>query len=330
MCAKPEIPSSFPWCYLFIHHTKVESVSRKIKENFPIFIHKSIVYKRENKRIRKEERPTISGLIFVQGDGNKIEAFLKKNFFGLHLVKDCSTKEIATIDNRAMQAFMQVSQVNPTHIRFMLHPFDYYAEGHPLVRITSGVLAGFEGYRVRIAGDKCIITSLGGMTVAIGGIHKESFENLDEYARQRRQLLGGKRLPMSVDLTPLQAEVDRCFFPPQDRLDVMAIAQSLFSEIQKARSFYWEGNYDAAAEMLLFLLEAMGGHIRSLGVGHLSDGYDEDVKSVCCQADEVLDLMLDDAEVPMDLKEVIETEKESLAIRFPFLPIAQKCRDSEI
>lgn len=103
------------WCYLFIHHAKVETVSKKLQtEQYRIFVHKSIVYKRGNKRIKKEEQATISGLVFIQGDANRIQKFLKENFFNLYLVKDCSTGEIAAIPDSVMQPFMRVSEVIPT------------------------------------------------------------------------------------------------------------------------------------------------------------------------------------------------------------------------
>lgn len=35
------------WCYLFIHHTKVNAVNEKLKERYCTFIHKSVVYKRK-------------------------------------------------------------------------------------------------------------------------------------------------------------------------------------------------------------------------------------------------------------------------------------------
>ena len=81
------------WCYLFIHHTKVNAVNEKLKERYCTFIHKSVVYKRKNKRIAKDEKPTISGLVFVQGESDDIQSFLCENFFGLYLVKDCSTTQ---------------------------------------------------------------------------------------------------------------------------------------------------------------------------------------------------------------------------------------------
>lgn len=94
----------------------------------------------------------------------------------------------------------------------MPHSFDYYSVGNPLVRITSGILSGLEGYRIRISRDKCLVTSIGGMTVAIGGIYKESFENLDEYVRLRRKQLEKIRQSSYVTFTPLQKEIDGCFF----------------------------------------------------------------------------------------------------------------------
>lgn len=119
------------WCYLFIHHAKVETVSKKLQtEQYRIFVHKSIVYKRGNKRIKKEEQATISGLVFIQGDANRIQKFLKENFFNLYLVKDCSTGEIAAIPDSVMQPFMRVSEVIPTRIRFMPHFIDVHTAIH--------------------------------------------------------------------------------------------------------------------------------------------------------------------------------------------------------
>ena len=54
------------WCYLFVHHAKVDKISKVLNEEFNVFIHTHIIYKREKKRIKEEERPTISGLVFVR------------------------------------------------------------------------------------------------------------------------------------------------------------------------------------------------------------------------------------------------------------------------
>ena len=253
------------WCYLFIHHTKIDIVNRRLIRNFPTFIHTSICYKRENKHIKKEERPTISGLLFVQGDVLQVQSFLSENFFGLHLVKDCSTKRIATISDKVMQSFMRISQISPTRIRFMDHPFDYYSTGNPLVKITSGVLAGMEGFRIRIARDKCLV------------------------------------------------------FPPQTQMDILAIIGNVTPWMVKANYAVEVKDFDKAVEIVLFLLEEIGSMLQGIKDSRLNDS--KDILSLSRDADAVLLSLLDNKETPTNLKEIVETERQSLAIRFPLLPI---------
>ena len=315
-----EIKEAASWCYLFIHHTKVEAVSRKLEEKYRVFIHKSIVYKRENKRIRKEEQPTISGLVFVQGNDMDIQNFLTGNFSRLYLAKDYSAKRVAVIPDSVMQPFMRVSEVEPTRIRFLPHTFDYYSDGNQLIRITSGVLSGLEGYRIRIARDKCLITSIGGMAIAISGIHRESFENLDEYVRQRREQLRCERESSYVTFTPLQTEIDSCFFTPQSPLDIMAIAEGLIPWTMRLKSDLTKKSFDEAVEIALFVLEEVGICFRNL----YADPRIGDMRSiltVCREADKALLTVMNSEDISTDLKEIVASGRESLAIRFPFLPI---------
>ena len=230
------------WCYLFVHHKKVDIVRTKLETIFQTYVHKNIVYKRENKLIKKEEKPTVAGLLFIRGEIQKIQAFLSENFTGLHLIKDCSTKDIAIIPDCVMQSFMKISEVNPTRIRFMPHSLGYYSTENTLVRLTSGPLAGFEGYRIRIARDKCLVTSLGGMTIAIKGIHKDSFENIDEYVRQRRIRLQERIRFPKVDLSINQSKIEACFFMPQNQLDILIIAKKLNHWITMAKSLITDNN----------------------------------------------------------------------------------------
>lgn len=312
-----EAPS---WCYLFIHHSKVDAVCTVLKRQYPVFIHKSIIFRRENRRIRREEKPTVSGLVFVQGSGNAISELLADYFPGLSLAMDCSTWRIAVIPDSIMQPFMQVSELAPARIRFMPHTFGYYSAGNPLVRITSGLLAGFEGYRIRIARDKCLVTSIGGMTVAIGGIHREDFENLDEYVRQRREQLRSGRESSRIALTPLRREIDSCFFTPRNRLDVMAMTGSLARWMKRAEADMKGKDFDEAVEIALFLLEEAGSRLRTLhGSPELGDM--KGIRDICLEADRALLSVVGSEDVSTNLKEIVESGRESLAIRFPFLPI---------
>lgn len=61
----PQDSPTNSWCYLFVHHAKVETINEKLILKFKTFIHKSIAYKRGKSHVRKTERPTISGLIFI-------------------------------------------------------------------------------------------------------------------------------------------------------------------------------------------------------------------------------------------------------------------------
>lgn len=307
------------WCYLFIHHTRVETVSKRLEGRYRVFIHKSIVYKRENWRIMKDERPTISGLVFIQGDGGEIQDFLTENFPGLHLVKDCAIKRIAVIPDRIMQPFIRVSEVTSTRIRVLPHSLDYYSVGNPLIRITSGILSGLEGYRIRISRDKCLVTTLGGITVAIGGIYKESFENLDEYVRQRREQLK-KSESSFVTFTVLQAEIDKSFFTPRNQLDVIAISGSLTSWIMRVKSDMERKDFDEAVEIALFILEEVGHRFRTIyNIPHIGDV--KKIMVICREIDEVLLSIIGSVDASTDLKEIVETGRESLVLRFPFLPI---------
>lgn len=67
-----------------------------------------------------------------------------------------------------------------SRLRIMPHPFNYYATGHTLVRMTSGEVSGLEGYRFRIARDRQLVVNVDGIAVAIGGIHKETFIELHQ------------------------------------------------------------------------------------------------------------------------------------------------------
>lgn len=186
-CTFSSIPESEPtvsesqssWCYLYVHHSKVGLFADRLnRDGVPHFIHKSVTYERKKQArgVRAVERPTVSGLIFLQGAPRMLQDYLNGNFPDRHLVNDCSTRRPAVIPDRVMQPFMRVLQVSPERVRILLRPFTYYAGRNVLLRITTGFLAGIEGYVIRIDRDRRLIMNVGGMSVAISGIHCEKFE----------------------------------------------------------------------------------------------------------------------------------------------------------
>lgn len=315
LCTSDKAGSS--WVYLIIHHTKVNVVVKKIEEKFNVFIHKTIVYRRENKRVVEKEKVTIPGLVFVQGESGSVQHFLNQNYFGLYLVKDYTTRRPAIIPDSIMQPFIQLSRFAPNRIRFMPHAFGYYASGHTLVKVTSGLLAGFEGYLVRISRDRCLVTSMGGMTVAIHGVCKDTVENAAEYARQRRLQQGNIGLSDS-GVDSYHADIENCFFRPYNELDLLVIAQSLDQWVMKSGYLLLAGNYREAADILCFMLERVGHYLAPIYGNHHIGNF-EDIVFLVQKIDRLLSSMSSNSDIPSDLREYVLSEQRSLAIRYPFL-----------
>lgn len=190
-----------PWSYLFIRKRDAEYFSLKAETEggFRTFIHRTIItdasgksekgkpngsaQDREASNGTTEGRPTISGLIFIQGKTKIIKRYLWERFPQYHLVNDCSTRKAAVIPDSVMQPFMRIANTDPSRIRFLVNPLTHYAEGNTLVEIMTGPLAGLQGYIIRIDRDRKLVIGVGDMTVAIGGVHKENFEKVEEVAR---------------------------------------------------------------------------------------------------------------------------------------------------
>lgn len=205
-----------PWSYLFIRNRDAENFSLKAETEggFKTFVHRTIITDATGKtsKVKSEDqgsgksakgkpngsaqdreagngttategRPTISGLIFIQGKTKVIKKYLWERFPQYHLVNDCSTRKAAVIPDSVMQPFMRIAGTDPSRIRFLVNPLTHYAEGNTLVEIMTGPLAGLQGYIIRIDRDRKLVIGVGDMTVAIGGVHKENFEKVEEVAR---------------------------------------------------------------------------------------------------------------------------------------------------
>lgn len=224
-----------------------------------------------------EGRPTISGLIFIQGKTKVIKKYLWERFPQYHLVNDCSTRKAAVIPDSVMQPFMRIANTDPSRIRFLVNPLTHYAEGNTLVEIMTGPLAGLQGYIIRIDRDRKLVIGVGDMTVAIGGVHKENFEKVEEVARavnirqrarrqaEQRRLREGIEANVNADvapqppdprlLTPIQQKVDTAFFTPETFNDILVITTNIELWTERARRLMQAGNLADASEILTFLLE---------------------------------------------------------------------------
>lgn len=224
-----------PWSYLFIRNRDAESFSLKAETEggFKTFVHRTILTDAPGKtsKVKSEDqssgksategRPTISGLIFIQGKTKVIKKYLWERFPQYHLVNDCSTRKAAVIPDSVMQPFMRIANTDPSRIRFLVNPLTHYAEGNTLVEIMTGPLAGLQGYIIRIDRDRKLVIGVGDMTVAIGGVHKESFEKVEEVARavnirqrarrqaEQRRLREGIEVNVNADVAPQPPDSDR-------------------------------------------------------------------------------------------------------------------------
>lgn len=174
-----------PWGYLFIQHFAAEKFEKtlentNLKGDFKpkCFIHRTVSYKRKpnGKGVMKEEKPTVSGLVFLQGETEKLKDFLQNNFSRYHLVNNCMTGEPASIKNSVMQPFMQVMKSEPERVTFLRDPFVKFAKDHVKLRVLTGIMAGQVGYVVRILKNRQLVMDFGGYAVAINNVHNEDFE----------------------------------------------------------------------------------------------------------------------------------------------------------
>lgn len=223
VCTPNEPPA---WSYLFMHHSKVKRFEQLLlREHLAFFVHRTVRYFRkiDRQKVQHQEVPTVSGLIFIQGSPQDIQTLFDRYFLDIHLCKDCSTGRVARIPDSQMQPFMRLNAAAPERIRFLLRPFYYYARNRVLLRITSGELAGLEGYVIRIDRDRRLVMDVGGMSVAISGVHAEKFEEVESDVHLARPTdIFYKR-----NLQERQALIDRFFHPVKNQLDAQAQAENI-------------------------------------------------------------------------------------------------------
>lgn len=346
-----------PWSYLFIRKRDAEYFSLKAETEggFRTFIHRTIITDESGKPTKgkpngsaqdrevgngaTEGRPTISGLIFIQGKTKVIKKYLWERFPQYHLVNDCSTRKAAVIPDSVMQPFMRIAGTDPSRIRFLVNPLTHYAEGNTLVEIMTGPLAGLQGYIIRIDRDRKLVIGVGDMTVAIGGVHKENFEKVEEVARvvntrqrarrqaEQRRLREGIEVNVNADvalqppdprlLTPIQQKVDTAFFIPETFNDILVITTNIELWTERARRLIQAGNLADASEILTFLLEEIGYWFTNI---YKKKSIDlTPVKKAGNNAYKTALTILDNKHLPERTRQDLETNLDSQMLRHGYL-----------
>lgn len=175
-----------PWGYLYVQNRHVELFRKQMEDynlSHPDCAHKCFVHyssynyrpKAKGKGVVQKQKPTVSGLVFLQGETKGLQAFLRSNYPRYHLVNDCSTGKPASIDHRFMKPFMDIVISHPENVTFLRDPFVKFAKDHVRLRVLTGLFKGLEGYIVRVDRDRQLVMELGGYAVAIRGVHNEDF-----------------------------------------------------------------------------------------------------------------------------------------------------------
>ena len=173
--------------------------------------------------MREVETPSVSGLIFLQGDPETLQDYLNKNVNSYKLRKNCSTGKVATIPCNQMEPFMRVAETEPERLRFLLRPFVYYSKNRTLLRIVTGEYAGLEGYVIRIARDRKLIMDVGGMAVALSGVHAERFEEVNKNEADKKE----RELFYKRNLHERNAFIDRYFHRVKTAQEVAAQVENI-------------------------------------------------------------------------------------------------------
>ena len=313
-----EAGAGTPWCYMFIHNREAAKFSEYAasEAGFRTFVHRTLNYKKPTEQYGDVEggRPTISGLLFIQVNEKKIKNYLRAYFPQYHVVNDCSTRRTAVIPDMVMQAFMKVSSADPTKIRFMLNPLNHYAKGNTLVRVMTGPMAGLEGYIIRIDRDRRLVMGVGDMTVAIGGVHKEHFEAVEDVARQLNK---GIDPDQKRDLSELQTSIDKSLFAPASFNDVLVVATNLELWQDRAAEYFSRRAYQRAAEILPFLLEEIGYYFSGLyGKKELDI---QPVLNIGKRISQKINTILMDGLVPEDVRADLQSAYDEQMVRHGYL-----------
>lgn len=313
-----EAGAGTPWCYMFIHNKDAAKFSEYAasEAGFKTFVHRTLNYKKPTEKYGDVEggRPTISGLLFIQGNDKKIKNYLRTYFPQYHVVNDCSTRRTAVIPDLVMQAFMKVSSADPTKIRFMLNPLNHYAKGNTLVRVMTGPMAGLEGYIIRIDRDRRLVMGVGDMTVAIGGVHKEQFEAVEDVARQLNNSIDPDQ---KRELSELQTSIDKSLFAPASFNDVLVVATNLELWQERAAEYFSRRAYQRAAEILPFLLEEIGYYFSGLyGKKELDI---QPVLNIGKRISQKINTILMDGLVPEDVRADLQSAYDEQMVRHGYL-----------
>ena len=315
---KPDGTNSLSWSYVFVHHSKVRKVEARLNaDNVPHFVHKTVRYykKRAKHGVQRQELQTVSGLVFLQGNPKELQEYLNWNFPHTYLCKNCSTGKAAVIPDSQMRPFMRINETEPDRIRFLLKPFHYYARNRILLRITSGELAGLEGYVIRIDRDRRLVMDVGGMSVAISGVHVEHFEEVEPDGTSTTDA----NPFYQRNLQEREALIDRYFHPVKTANEVAVQAENIdyLREYVLAELAQKRMDINKAWSTYIFIIKEIGYYYAPF-IEQFKENLDPIMKMGAKILQEI-DSILDSPALDKDTRDRYQSEHEKLMLDYDYL-----------
>ena len=158
---------------------------------------------------------------------------------------------------------------------------------------------------------------VGDMTMAIGGVHKEHFENVELLGKELKAKEKVSKRDTERRLTEMQGSIDKTIFKPASFSDVLAVAANLGIWQQRATGYAGIGQLDKAIEMLPFILEEIGYYFTNL---YLEGKLDlEPIISVGKSVSEQIRNLIVDARMTDEQCQNLETKYEEQIIRHGYM-----------
>ena len=214
-----------------------------------------------------------------------------------------------------MRPFMRVNETEPERIRFLLKPFHYYARNRILLRITSGELSGLEGYVIRIDRDRRLVMDVGGMSVAISGVHVEHFEEVEPDGTS----ITDTNPFYQRNLQEREAIIDRYFHPVKTANEVAVQAENIdyLREYVLAELAQKRMDINKAWSTYIFIIKEIGYYYAPF-IEQFKENLDPIMKMGAKILQEI-DSILDSPTLDKDTRDRYQSEHEKLMLDYDYL-----------
>ncbi len=202
----------YKWYYMYLRHGDIIRYKNNVLKNFTTYIYTTTDHKHryedchytveEYRQHRAAAQHAIdildgkikdagtkdinhtamagSGFLFIYGEVTQINQALKQEYPAERLAIDRNTRKETVIPDDQMRQFIYLYEAMPWKLEIMNCNLEEYVKTRQRIRITAGVMAGKEGYLMRIHRELRLCFALSNMTVSITDMHAFPFERVGE------------------------------------------------------------------------------------------------------------------------------------------------------